>query len=150
MKKYRLIPMVFALTLGGASVSLAQSPVQQDKQEAHKGHEGRGHAMKEGRRGPQSLLLKGITLTDAQKDQLKQMRSKQREQFKSQVQKGEKREKGQRTQRDTAEFRKRAEQRFADIRSILTPDQRIVFDKNVAEVKEKGFARKSGGHKKSR
>jgi hypothetical protein len=34
-----------------------------------------------------------------------------------------------------AEFAKRVEQRIAAVRNILTADQRVQFDKNVAEMK---------------
>lgn len=130
MKHIRMAGLAIALTLGTASVSLAQQPAKQ-------------HQVERGQRGPRGggmkALLKDIKLTDAQKDQLKQLREKDREQFQGQRQRNER--------PDTAEFRVRQQERYSQIRSILTADQQKQFDKNVAEVQKK-FAERRGKHHK--
>ena len=131
--------------LAGASVAQAQSA------EAHKQHQkaDSGHA-RFGRGGPRGpgILLKGITLSADQKAKLTQLREAQRAQGK---QKGaaqrpdftairDARQKGDtatanrlmREQREKMEARRT--QQNAAIRAILTPEQRVQFDANVAEM----------------
>jgi Spy/CpxP family protein refolding chaperone len=106
-----------------------------------------------GRGGPgmmQGMLLKGITLTDAQKAKLDTLREAQRTAMQAQRGQGrpdfeairEAREKGDTAtvarlmaeQRKTMEAHRDAQ--FAAIRAILTPDQQKQFDANVAEMKK--------------
>jgi periplasmic protein CpxP/Spy len=71
--------------------------------------------------GPGRALFNDITLTDAQKAELAKLHQAERE---------------------TAQ--KQREQRLAAVRNILTEEQRAQFDKNVAQLKERGAARGKG------
>ena len=139
MQHIRMAGLAIALTLGTASVTLAQQPVQQQQ-------EGRQHGQRfeRGQRGGFKALLKDIKLTDAQKQQLKQLREQDRARFQGQNSGEVRPERG-----DTAQMRARREQRFAQIRSILTPDQQKQFDKNIAELQENMAERRREHHKKA-
>lgn len=167
MKKFAVVAAVFA-ALGMAGVAQAQgagAPAQRQHRAEGRGPMGRG--------GPgmmQGMLLKGITLTDAQKAKLDTMREAQRTAMQAQRGQGrpgmeairEAREKGDTVtanrlmteQRKTMEAHRAAQ--FAAIRSILTADQQKQFDANVAEMKkhqgnEMGHGmRPDSGHKAPR
>lgn len=119
--------------------------------------------------GPGGALLKGITLTDAQKAQLETLRREQepqmkqhREQFGAVMK--EAREARQRGDTATArakmqqvrtEMERQRERQVASLRSILTADQQRQFDANVTAWKERGTrgergARGVGGMEKGR
>ena len=87
-------------------------------------------------------LLKDITLTDAQKEQVKTIREKYLPQ---QV---ELRKSAQATgSMDDATRAKMADlqnKQAAAIRAILTAEQQAQFDKNLAEIKARMEARRSG------
>ena len=145
MRKLALFA-AFAASLGGAAALHAQTPTDT----THRAHEGRGG--RGGRGGPammDQMLLKNITLTDAQKTQLEKVRESERASMQSD---GGRRAdfdamRKARQSGDTAAARKlMAEQRTrmeahltahtAAIRSILTPDQQKQLDANVAELKK--------------
>ena len=147
MKKSILIGLGVALF---ASTAIAQAP----DSARGKGKGGRGgeFGQMEGRRGqggPDGLLLKGITLTEGQRAQIAQLRKTQREQLDTMrdASKGDLAKLREAHQRgDTAAIRVAMEKRravmeqeraqnVAAIRNILTAEQRVQFDKNVAELK---------------
>lgn len=130
----RIAGIALALTLGVASLSAAQVAAPK-----HEGH-GEGHAQQLQRGGGGfHHLLKGIDLSDAQKTQLKQLHETQREEFQKSARSGE-----DRTRLTIEQRKERREQAIASIRNILTPAQREVFDKNLAEQKTK-FQKRGGG-----
>ena len=150
MRKSILVGLGLALSLAGTAV--AQQP--QDGQRARRGGERAGQA--EGRRGgPDGILLKDITLTEGQRTQIAQLRRTQREAMQADREKN----RGQfeelraaRERGDTAAMRKafearravmqqEREQHIAAIRNVLTAEQRVQFDKNVAELKTRTAAR---------
>lgn len=145
-----------ALALGLA-LSLAGSAGAQQQQQDRPGRPGRGGQF-EGR-GPRGMLLQGITLTDAQKAQLKTLREQERAAFDSQREQARTRMQEARALRqkgDTAALRRLHEQSRTErqaqmdrqasaIRGILTPAQRTQFDANVAEVKQRMAQRDSAG-----
>ena len=117
MKAVRIAALGVALLIGAATAATAQA--QQGGQMG-------------GRRG--GLQMNGIELTDAQKVKLEEIQRKYqpemmklREQFMNGG--------------DRAELMKQSnalrEKSAADIRAILTPDQQVVWDKNMAELKAK-------------
>ncbi|MGQ0813990.1 MAG: hypothetical protein ACT4O1_05945 [Gemmatimonadota bacterium] len=117
MKRMIMACIALALTLGAASVSPAQQ-------------------MKRGGSGAQ--LLKGIELTKQQREQLKALREKhgmpkriEHEDHKDHEDRAKVR----------ADMKQRHEQMVAEIRSILTPAQLEIFEKNVTEVDERMKAR---------
>ena len=162
MKKSILIGLGLAVSV--ASTAIAQDKGQ-DKQRGERGKdrgaqfEGRG-----GRGGPDGLLLKGITLTEGQRTQIAQLRKTQREQLdtKRNASKGDLAKLREAHQRgDTAAIRVAKEQRravmeqeraqnVAAIRNILTAEQRVQFDRNVADLKAREAQRGDRGHKGQR
>lgn len=170
-----------ALSVGAADLAAQQQPPRPDSaragaQAGQRGMKGqRGMPGRPGRaaRGGHGALLRGITLTDAQKAQLRTMREEQRAAMQAKrpamqasrdsarkVMEGARaaRQRGDtaalraiRTQRLArrdqrfAQMAQAREQHIAAIRAILTPEQRVQFDRNVAEMKQRGEQRKAGG-----
>ena len=122
--------------------------------------QGRGMGRASGRGGPggpaammDRFLFKDITLTDAQKAKLEEMRTAERDQMQAQAGRGrggadfeairEARQKGDTATvaRLMADQRQKMEaqrdERIAAIRAILTADQVSQFDANVAEMKKR-------------
>ena len=113
-----------------------------------------------GGRGPEGALLKGITLTDAQKTRLKALREEQRpEMQKSREQLGavmkEARDARQRGDTVTARTKmeqvragmeKQRERQVASLRTILTADQQKQLDANVAEWRDRAAKGGRGEH----
>ena len=145
----------------GLGLALALAAVAGAQQPADSAHHRRGErgGQFEGRHrgpgGPMGLLFKDITLTDAQKAQLKTLREADRSQFQATRDARKKdfeqvralRQKG-----DTAGVRALVEknrqamqvqrdQQIAKIRNVLTAEQRVQFDKNVAELKQRAAQR---------
>ena len=141
MKRTIVAGLALALTLGAASVSSAQ--------ETERGK-------RDGRR-PVAGMLKGIELTEQQKEQLKALREKQGPiaMDRSQFEKLRSEMKAARERSDTAALRtlrtqghelmkqrretmkQHREQMLGQVRNILTPAQREVFEKNIATAKER-------------
>jgi Spy/CpxP family protein refolding chaperone len=133
MKVIRIATLAFALCAGMASVAAAQGqPATQ---------QGQGEMRRGGDRA--GWLLKDISLTDAQKDQIKTIREKyvprQLELQKAVQATGAPADDA--TRAKMAELRS---QQSAEIRAILTPDQQKTFDHNLHELKEKMDRSKSG------
>ena len=131
MKAIRIATLVAALCVGMTTVAAAQSTEPQ---------QGQG----EGRRGGMGgWLLKDITLTDAQKAQVKTIRDKyvpQQMELRKQIQAvGGAPDEATRTKMMDLQTKQAAE-----IRAVLTADQQAQFDKNLAEVKERMVDRKNG------
>ena len=133
MKAIRIATLAFALCAGMTSVAAAQG--QPETQQ------GQGEMRRGGGMG--GTLLKDITLTDAQKDQIKTIREKyvpkQLELRKAVQATGAPADEASRAK--MVELR---DQQSAEIRAILTPDQQKTFDHNLHELKEKMDRSKSG------
>lgn len=166
MRRVALASLALALSLGGASAVNAQENPQPRRPRAEgefRGQRGPG--------GPAGLLLRGIELSDAQKEQVKaiiEKRRPSREQMEQARERaGEARERaGQARERvreqrqegaprDTAAMRQRREQAMQrmlqeraelnrEIRSVLTREQQAQFDKNVAEMNARMQERMQG------
>src|SRR2546423_4874190 len=132
MKAIRIATLVAALCVGMTTVAAAQSPEPQ---------QGQGEGRRGGGMG--SWLLKDITLTDAQKAQVKTIRDKyvpQQMELRKQAQAvGGAPDEATRTKMMDLQNKQSAE-----IRAILTADQQATFDKNLADVKERMAARQNG------
>jgi Spy/CpxP family protein refolding chaperone len=138
----------FGLALSLAGVATGQQPGS-DGPRRERGEDHRGPGDKFG--GPRGLLLKDITLSDAQKAQLKQLHESQRSAMQANHEAMKKQwdeARAARQRGDTAAARAIMErnrqameqartQQLAAVRNILTPEQRIQFDKNVAELKQR-------------
>ncbi len=134
--------------VASAGVARAQAnPPANPPQHAGRGPGGRGGPGA----GPQRMLLKGITLTDAQKTQLHQLMQTEREQFQKQGngarggnfdairtarQNGDTATANRLMAEQRAQMQARRDQEAAAIRGILTSDQVAQFDANVAEMKK--------------
>jgi Spy/CpxP family protein refolding chaperone len=146
MRSSKTAGLVLALMLGAASAGLAQQPSNEHKDTTRQGRQewqGRRHG------GGFGMLLKGIELTDQQKTQLKALHEK-RGDDREQGQRGELRDevKTARERGDTAKLREFRQQQFTrmqqnreeitrQVRAILTPAQQQVFDRNVADAKDR-------------
>lgn len=134
MKAIRIATLAAALCVGITSVAAAQGtePPQQGQ--------GQGEMRRGGGMG--GTLLKDINLTDAQKAQVKTIREKYLPQL------VEIRKASQAT--GTVDEASRAKstdlqtKQAAEIRAILTADQQVTFDKNLAEMKARMDSRRSG------
>jgi Spy/CpxP family protein refolding chaperone len=145
------------LVLSVAGTAAAQQP--QDGQRTPRPRAERAGQMDGRRGGADGLLLKGITLTEGQRTQIAQLRKSQMEQARADRQKnGDQREqvRAARERGDTVAVRKAVEarrqvmeqqraQHVAAIRNLLTADQRVQFDKNVAALKERQAQRAERG-----
>jgi len=133
MKVIRIATLAFALCAGMTSVAAAQG------QPAPK--EGQGEMRRGGGMG--GMLLKDITLTEAQKEQVKTIREKyvprQLELRKAVQATG-----GPPDDATRAKMMELQSQQSAEIRAILTADQQKAFDHNLHEMKERMDARKNG------
>jgi Spy/CpxP family protein refolding chaperone len=133
MKAIRIATLAIALCVGVTSVGAAQGQPEPSKQ-------GQGEMRRGGGMG--GWLLKDITLTEAQKAQIKVIREKyapRQMEIRRAVQTTG-------VPADAATHARMMElhsQQAAEIRPILTADQQVIFDKNLAEVK----ARMDGRHK---
>ena len=131
MKVIRIATLAIALCAGMTSVAAAQA------QPDHEKH-GQGEMKRGGGMG--GMLLKDITLTDAQKTQIKTIREKyapRQLEIRKAVQ-------ATGVAPDDATRAKRTElqnQQAAEIRAILTADQQVIFDRNLAEMKAHGDKR---------
>jgi Spy/CpxP family protein refolding chaperone len=163
MRRNRVAGLALALTLMGATTALAQ---EKPPEQSGKPRVERGERFERGdRRGPggPAFLLRGIQLSDAQKTQLQAVREKHRAEMEKAREQGESFREQMRAAReanDTTKLRAlRAEamQRMreghermaADVRAVLTPEQRVLFDKNLAEAREaaRDSSRFRGGHR---
>lgn len=128
MKKVlRMVALGAALLIGGATLAQAQSAEAQQQG---------------GRRGGRNMELNGIELTDAQKIQLEAIQKKYQPEMmnlRNEMMNG-----GDRAalMKKAAELREKSAK---DIRAILTPEQQVVFDKNLAEQRARMQARQQQG-----
>jgi Spy/CpxP family protein refolding chaperone len=150
-----------ALLVGAATAAAAQSSrpdVRPDTTQGQRGRWGGERGMRRGGpRGP-GALLKGITLTDAQKTRLQALRKEQEpEMKKSREQFGAvmKEARAARERGDTTTARAKMDQvrtqmdaqrdrQILSLRTILTADQQKQLDANIAELKQRG---EKGGHR---
>ena len=147
---HRTLTTALALALTVAASAGAQSTDRGQRPERPRGAQ-QDSVGRRGRGGPERMLLRGITLSADQQSKLADLQRREREQFDANRPRRDGgpngRNGGARPQRqrgDTtgmgarrAEFEKRFEQRIAAVRNILTSDQRVQFDKNVAELKSR-------------
>jgi len=157
MRKSVFMGLGLALSLAG--VAAAQQPADSAHARRERGGQWEG---RRGPGGPMGLLFKDISLSDAQKTQVKQLRDAQRTKFEANRDAMKKqfdqaralREKGDTVgaraimDKNRAAMQQARDQEFASIRNILTADQRTQFDKNVADLKQReaqrGFGRGRG------
>jgi hypothetical protein len=157
-----------ALVFGGAVVAAAQQPTPAPTQGAHQQRAGRAARNHRGQFRPAAIrhqLFKGITLTDAEKANVKNVRAKYapqmkavREQWKPRIQAArEARQRG-----DTAAFKSMRQKSGAereqiktlleseknDLRAALTPANQVKFDANVKQLEQRVAKRAARGSTK--
>lgn len=130
MKAIRIATLAAALCVGMTSVAAAQGTEPQGQ------GQGRGERMG-------GLLLKDITLTDAQKAQVKTIRDKYVPQL-QELRKASQATGGPPDEATRAKMMDIQNKQTAEIRAILTADQQVVFDKNLAEMKARMANRSNG------
>jgi Spy/CpxP family protein refolding chaperone len=133
MKAIRIATLAIALCAGMTSIAAAQGQPEPK--------EGQGEMRRGGGMG--GMLLKDITLTDAQKEKIKTIREnyvpKQLELRKAVQATG-----GPPDEATRAKMMELQSQQSTEIRAVLTADQRVIFDKNLAEMKARMDARRNG------
>lgn len=148
MARFRFAALGAALMIASATAGAQSS--NQDHSE-HRIRGSRGHGQGKAVQG----MFRGVNLTEQQKSQVKQIHAKYRPQYEalgngrdSSWKRGER---GQRTQGDSAtraarraraqvvmqQHQQLRQQEMNEIRGILTADQRVTFDQNVAQMKER-------------
>jgi len=148
-----------ALVVGAAGVAAAQSAQPNARPDTtHREHREWNGQRGDRRGGMGGGLLRGINLTDAQKDRLKAIRTqhesemtKGREQFaavRKEIRDARERGDTATARAKMAEVRtqmeRQREQEIATLRTILTPEQQKQLDANVAAMKERAA---QGGHR---
>jgi Spy/CpxP family protein refolding chaperone len=154
-----------ALIVGTTAAAAAQNSrpdVRPDSARREQGRWGGERGMRRGGPGGGGALLKGITLTDAQKTRLEALRKEQKtEMKKSREQFGAvmKEARDARQRGDTVTARAKMDQvrtqmdaqrdrQIASLRTILTAEQQKQLDANVAAMKQRGERRgEKGGHR---
>ena len=126
MKVIRIATLAFALCAGMTSVAAAQGQPE--------GQQGQGGMRRGGGMG--GMLLKDITLTDAQKDQIKTIREKYVP-MQLELRKAVQATGGPPDEATRAKMMELQSQQAAEIRAVLTADQQKTFDHNLHELKEK-------------
>jgi protein CpxP len=143
-----------ALVVGAAGAAAAQAA---QRPNARPDTTERDHRRWDGERGgrrggPEGMLLKGITLTDAQKTRLKALREehksemqKTREQFRGVMQEARAaRERGDsataraKMEQVHSQMDRQRDQQIATLRTVLTADQQKQLDANIAAMKQRG------------
>jgi Spy/CpxP family protein refolding chaperone len=132
----------------GAATAIAQPPATDAPHRAAAGQHrgGRGRDFAAGR-----ALFRGVSLTDAQKEQVRTIRQKYAQERRSLV--GQERQRGgdaqtQRVRPDSAtralrmtQMRDLMQREITETRGILSADQQRTFDQNVATMRQRAEAR---------
>jgi Spy/CpxP family protein refolding chaperone len=131
MKAIRIATLAAALCVGMTSVAAAQGVPPQGQGEMRRGG------------GMGGMLLKDITLTDAQKEQVKVIREKYMPQ-QMELRKAVQATGAPPDEATRAKMMDLQTKQTAEIRAILTADQQATFDKNLAEMKSQMGNRRNG------
>jgi LTXXQ motif family protein len=133
MKVIRIATLAVALCVGMTSIAAAQGQPEPQGQGGERA----------GRGGMGGMLLKDITLTDAQKNQVKTIREK----YMPQQMELRKAAQATGTAPDAATRAKMMdlqEKQAGEIRGILNTDQQKVFDANLKEMRDRMEAQRKG------
>ena len=169
MHRIRSMALSAVLLVGAAGMAAAQAPQVGGSTAGRQSQAGRrgagahrGHGKGGGRAG-----LRGINLTDAQKTQVKTISEKYKPQLKKLREQARPSMEAARVARqkgDTAEARRQFEQSRAimqkgaplrrqaagEVRGVLTADQQVAFDANIAKMKERRQANGGDGPGRAR
>ena len=131
MKAIRIAALGVALLAGSAAAATAQA--QAPAQQGGPGGGGRGGF---------NRTMNGIELTEAQKAKVAEIQAKyqpEMQAIRDAMQGGGDRADGM------AKMQALNEKRNPEIRAVLTPDQQVIFDKNLAEQKARMEQMRQGG-----
>lgn len=134
MKAIHTAALAIALCAGMTSIAAAQGQPEPQGQGAMRRGEGMG-----------GMLLQNITLTDAQKAQIKTIREKYVPQ-QMELSKAAQAVGGPPDAATRAKMMDLRSKQSAEIRTVLTADQQVVFDKNAADMKARMEARRNGSN----
>ena len=135
MKAIRIAALGVALLAGSTAVAGAQAATQAPAQQGGPGGQGGG-------RGGFNRTMTGIELTDAQKAKVAEINAKyqpEMQAIRESMQGG-----GDRAQAFT-KMQALNDKRNPEIRAVLTPEQQVIFDKNLAEQKARMDQARQGG-----
>ncbi|MEO8910841.1 MAG: hypothetical protein ABI408_11520 [Gemmatimonadaceae bacterium] len=132
MKAIQTAALAIALCAGMTSIAAAQGQPEP---------QGQGEAR--GGRGMGGMLLKDITLTDAQKAQVKTIREKYLPQ-QMELRKASQAVGGPPDEATRSKMMDLQTKQVAEIRAVLTADQQAVLDRNLADMKARMDARRNG------
>ncbi len=135
MKAIRIVTLAVALGTVMTSVAGAQGQPEPAQQ-------GQGGGMRRGG-GMGGMILQGITLTDAQKAQVKAIREK----YAPKMMEIRKTSQTTGTPPDRAKITELHTAQSAELRAILTADQQVIFDRNAAAMKARMADHKGSGKK---
>jgi Spy/CpxP family protein refolding chaperone len=113
-----------------SAVATSESSAQQQPEQASQNE----------RRGMGGMILRGITLTEAQKAQQKVIREK----YAPQMLAIRKTSQTSGTPMDQAKLSEIRSAQTAELRAILTAEQQVIFDRNLAEMRARQGARGAG------
>jgi Spy/CpxP family protein refolding chaperone len=132
MKFIRIATLAVAFCTGLASVAAAQGQPEP---------QGQGEARRGGGMG--GMLLKDITLTEAQKDQIKTIREKYLPQ-QMELRKATQATGNPPDEATRAKMTGLQEKQAAEIRAVLTADQQKIFDQNLKAMRDRMEALRKG------
>lgn len=118
------------LVMAASTVASAQADTAQ---QGPQGRQGQGMTPEQRQQRQNEMLFRGITLTEGQKVRVDSIQKAAREANPQPMQMG--------TPPDSATRAKMAEARrktMADIRAVLTPEQQMVFDRNLETMPQPG------------
>ena len=133
MKAFRIAALGVALLAGSTAVAGAQAATQAPAQQGGPGGGGRGGF---------NRTLNGIELTDAQKAKVAEIQAKyqpEMQAIRDAMQGGGDRAEG------FTKMQALNDKRNPEIRAVLTADQQVIFDKNLAEQKARMEQMRQGG-----
>jgi Spy/CpxP family protein refolding chaperone len=131
MKAFRIAALGVALLAGSAAVAGAQAATQAPTQQGGPG----------GGRGGFNRTLSGIELTEAQKAKVAEIQAK----YQPEMQAIRESMQGGDRAAGMAKMQALNEKRNPEIRAVLTPEQQVIFDKNLAEQKARMEQMRQGG-----
>ena len=136
MQRIRFAALGAALVLGIATAQTAGAQQGKAARDTTQHQLGRGA----GRQGAQvgRAVFRGITLSDAQKEQVRAINTRykdQRQSFRKDALADGSTSRPDST--EMAQLRQMNQKQQAELRGVLTPDQQAIFDKNIADARGK-------------
>jgi Spy/CpxP family protein refolding chaperone len=140
MNKALFVVASLALVTLSGRAAVAQKPtVAQSTKKAERREEKAEKSEFKMAREQNKRLLKGIKLTAAQKEQVKDIVKKHGEHYKSiEKQERDADKAGQPSEQFMTQLQQMREQEKTDLRAVLTPDQQARFDQNATPKPKKG------------